>query len=1058
VGVKRVRGGLAARASRALCAAALIAACAGALAGGSAAAGPAAGGRARPADIECGLRQGASQDFKVAVNLDKEPIQKVDILFVFDVTGSMRDELSAAQDQGKALMQYVLDKVAPDAHFGVASFCDYPGEFAYSGYSAEYGASDDYPWHVDQPITDRVDDANSAIGDLSIHDGKDDPEDYGRVYDECARDATVGWRTDTKRIVVIFGDAAPHDQTFDGDNTGGDPGRDGVANTSDDVKFKDAVAKLAAHSTAVLAVNCGGEGEAIDAFKYVVDKTNGQYADLGDADKLKDTASAIVRKETATVDKLSASVTGPAKSWVQVDPTSASKVKGGDTVNFTVHVSAPKSAALGTSDAMVHFIADGYEICQTQVNVLVKGPKKPTGFDPARDGWGFHNAGSHTSWDAFLNYFGKDLIVSPSGHPYYAAENYYEIWNRIGSGGSCFGLAASAIAAQQKGLAVPTRRSGQNLVDVKAPDSEPSGMFGRNTLGLFIGDYQARQIDARFELMNDEYERSQLLSGKLMTKPEPNQVLSQITDYLDQGQPVIVCIADYDPSQPTELKRWEGHAIVATDYKVSGATTRVHVYDSNHPMGKPDSWIEFNTDDHSWRYELSDGWWWSYAIGGEQWNPTGGFWGTGAWESMSDTKRKAIGLDCLISCAPVDTVLSPGVAPWNPARLSQEGWATVDKLESITWLDIEHGLGTSVTSGGQVLERVGPYVASGDSTGGPDVAMYVADNPAGMSFTLDPQGSEAATAALFAQGSFSSLSVQPGQSVAASVTAAGTADVSASAGASATYSYAVSRESTGSSHVVQIESAKVGAAPDQISAGDDLSTLQVIKGAGSSYDVRVESIGTQDLVFGSDDVTSSAGDRQVVSVPSWDSMESTPPVLLIDHGNKGSFDQTITLRPMGFGGGGGGGGSSDDSSLLFGLLGVALAGGIGWSALKARSNPDEPEPDPLIEMAAPRPKAPGPSETIMIGRDGRSFGLGAGEHRIGRADDADIVVAGRATSRQHATITIESGVATVRDTGSTVGTWVNGQQVSEAVLRDGDVVRFGEEEFVFRRSAEGADS
>src|SRR5262249_242566 len=49
-------------------------------------------------------------------------------------------------------------------------------------------------------------------------------------------------------------------------------------------------------------------------------------------------------------------------------------------------------------------------------------------------------------------------------------------------------------------------------------------------------------------------------------------------------------------------------------------------------------------------------------------------------------------------------------------------------------------------------------------------------------------------------------------------------------------------------------------------------------------------------------------------------------------------------------------------------------------------------------------------------------------------------------SRKHCQVQVESGALVLRDRGSTGGTFVNGQQITEHVLRPGDVIRVGETE------------
>ena len=87
-------------------------------------------------------------------------------------------------------------------------------------------------------------------------------------------------------------------------------------------------------------------------------------------------------------------------------------------------------------------------------------------------------------------------------------------------------------------------------------------------------------------------------------------------------------------------------------------------------------------------------------------------------------------------------------------------------------------------------------------------------------------------------------------------------------------------------------------------------------------------------------------------------------------------------------------------------------------------------------------------------RSGAHFILRAGEAtRIGRGLDCDVVLSDPLSSRVHATVRYEEGGWFVRDAGSRNGTFVNGQKIDEAQLGEGNILRVGSTEFVFRQSA-----
>src|SRR5262245_32511824 len=67
--------------------------------------------------------------------------------------------------------------------------------------------------------------------------------------------------------------------------------------------------------------------------------------------------------------------------------------------------------------------------------------------------------------------------------------------------------------------------------------------------------------------------------------------------------------------------------------------------------------------------------------------------------------------------------------------------------------------------------------------------------------------------------------------------------------------------------------------------------------------------------------------------------------------------------------------------------------------------------------------------------------------RIGRRPDLELVLSTSSVSKVHAEIFTSGGALFVRDLQSTNGTFVNGQRVCEARLREGDVLHFAKSEY-----------
>jgi len=75
---------------------------------------------------------------------------------------------------------------------------------------------------------------------------------------------------------------------------------------------------------------------------------------------------------------------------------------------------------------------------------------------------------------------------------------------------------------------------------------------------------------------------------------------------------------------------------------------------------------------------------------------------------------------------------------------------------------------------------------------------------------------------------------------------------------------------------------------------------------------------------------------------------------------------------------------------------------------------------------------------------GAEFELAEGENLLGRAEGIILLPADMQVSRRHAVLTRSQGKLTLRDLGSTNGSWVNGIRVEEAELKSGDRLQFGQ--------------
>lgn len=104
----------------------------------------------------------------------------------------------------------------------------------------------------------------------------------------------------------------------------------------------------------------------------------------------------------------------------------------------------------------------------------------------------------------------------------------------------------------------------------------------------------------------------------------------------------------------------------------------------------------------------------------------------------------------------------------------------------------------------------------------------------------------------------------------------------------------------------------------------------------------------------------------------------------------------------------------------------------------------------LVEGTDPDAEAIPDAELVLVGDRSKVFAVTKPVTVIGRQDGLDVVLPDQAASRRHAEIRNDGGSFMVKDLGSTNGTMVNGEPVSEQPLEDGDVITIGATELELR--------
>lgn len=122
---------------------------------------------------------------------------------------------------------------------------------------------------------------------------------------------------------------------------------------------------------------------------------------------------------------------------------------------------------------------------------------------------------------------------------------------------------------------------------------------------------------------------------------------------------------------------------------------------------------------------------------------------------------------------------------------------------------------------------------------------------------------------------------------------------------------------------------------------------------------------------------------------------------------------------------------------------------------------DAPPPIPFQRPASSPAPVPGyPATPVLtpnllarprlVRPDGAELLLNMHEMKLGRSAESHIVLADKQASRHHALLTRQGGSYLISDQQTSNGTFVNEQTITTHLLRDGDKIRVGASEFVYR--------
>ena len=396
---------------------------------------------------------GAAGTAGLTVHVPAQP-PKADILIAIDTTGSMGSSIT----QAKAYAQDIVNKVqngvpasgpnpaipgVADSRFAVVEFRDFGDTPVYA---------------VRQGMTPTASLVQTAVNAMSANGGGDSPEAHNTVFRNSYTPAVsgdIGWRSGTKKIVVVISDAEPHGAGKTGQDLTGcnDQTTDPVDNT---LSTKAVLEGMAAADRTLFMVRASTGSATLECYQSIAAKTPGGAA-VNSGSNLGDQIVSLIHSSfNANVIDLHMAVAtapaGAAASWFGFTPGTQGAVTPSDKT-FTANITVPTGTPAGTYAFDLVALADGTDIGHQQVRVIVPSSTIPVGM-PTLTG---------------VYKVGGDTYVA--GHLSATASTAYTI--SFGSATACAGGTIDAAAPTFGSTSVTTNADGQVFFNLKLTGSTP---------------------------------------------------------------------------------------------------------------------------------------------------------------------------------------------------------------------------------------------------------------------------------------------------------------------------------------------------------------------------------------------------------------------------------------------------------------------------------------------------------------------------------------------------------------------------------------------------------
>jgi len=292
---------------------------------------------------------------------------KADIEIAIDTTGSMSSTIASAKADATQIVNDVQAQV-PDTQFAVVQFRD-------KGDSPEY--------QLMQPMTSSAAAVQSAINPLSAGGGGDAAEAHNLVFRRSYTDAATGWRTGSRKFVIVLTDAQPHRAGSEGfagcNDTTADP--NGLSPSTE-------LAAMKAEKRTLLMVRQVGSqtSTSLACLKSLSAAAFPTGAAIDHGGSLSAAIVQLIKDAFANVDDVrlkvnSASPAPAAASWITFSPASRGPVSAPSDQAFDVTATVPAGTPEGTYEFDIVALADGVDIGHQKLTIVV--PEKKLTLTPA---------------------------------------------------------------------------------------------------------------------------------------------------------------------------------------------------------------------------------------------------------------------------------------------------------------------------------------------------------------------------------------------------------------------------------------------------------------------------------------------------------------------------------------------------------------------------------------------------------------------------------------------------------------------------------------------------